>query len=419
MLSVVRSISSLLLGAGLLLVGNGLIGTLLSLRASQEGFSDTVIGLVMSAYFAGFLIGTYVAPRAVLRVGHIRGFALFAAIGSASAIMHALIVNPVSWAALRVVTGVCLVGLYMVIESWLNTLAPGTSRGKVFATYMVVNFLALAAGQNLIRLYPPSGFELFGIVAMLLSLSLVPIALTRIGQPTPVQHPRVGLRRLYRASPSGILGAFGSGLAMSAFWGLAPVMTKGMGFDEAAIATFMTVTILGGAMIQWPVGYWSDRHDRRIVLASVAAGACGFSLLAFAASAIGFAPLLVAMFVFGGLAFTVYPVSIALANDFLPPEAILQGASSMLLIHGIGAACGPVLAGLLMDAAGPRGLLLHFTWIYALLAAAVWWRVYRSGTTTVPSAHFAPMLRTSPTALEMIAPEPPPPEPVPEDAGHA
>ncbi|MES0874549.1 MFS transporter [Sinimarinibacterium thermocellulolyticum] len=407
MLTVVTSISSLLLGAALLLVGNGLIGTLLALRASAEGFSDGVIGLIMSAYFVGFLSGTWVAPRAVMRVGHIRAFAMFAAVASAAAILHALIVDPLAWGALRVLVGSCLVGLYMVIESWLNVLAPGERRGKVFATYMAVNFIALAIGQNLIRLYPPTGFELFGIVAMLLALSLVPIAATRISQPAPVRQPRVRLRRLYAASPSAIIGAFGSGLAMSAFWGLGPVMAQRLGFDAGGIAALMTATILGGAVIQWPVGAVSDRHDRRVVLAAVMALACTFALLAFAMSALGLWPLLVAMFVFGGLAFTVYPVSIALANDFLAPEEILQGASSMLLVHGIGAAIGPTLAGLLMDLAGPRGLLLHFALIHAALTALVWWRYQRSGTVNVPQAHFEPMIRTSPAALEMIAPETP------------
>ena len=406
MLSVVSSISSLLLGAALLLVGNGLIGTLLALRATAEGFSDGVIGLIMSAYFVGFLTGTWVAPRAVMRVGHIRAFAMFAAVASAAAILHALIVNPIAWGALRVLVGSCLVGLYMVIESWLNVLAPGERRGKVFATYMAVNFIALAIGQNLIRLYPPTGFELFGIVAMLLALSLVPIAATRIHQPAPVRQPRVSLRRLYAASPSGIIGAFGSGLAMSAFWGLGPVMAQRLDFDAAGIAAFMTATILGGAVIQWPVGAFSDRHDRRLVLAVVMAAACGFAALAFVLSAIGPWPLMIAMFVFGGLAFTVYPVSIALANDFLKPEETLPSAMLTGLVHGIGAAIGPTLAGLLMDVAGPRGLLLHFATIHAALAGLVWWRFWRSGTVNVPHAHFEPMIRTTPAALELIAPEP-------------
>ncbi|SFF61762.1 Major Facilitator Superfamily protein [Fontimonas thermophila] len=307
--------------------------------------------------------------------------------------------------------GICLVSLYTVIESWLNALAPGERRGKVFAAYMAVNFAALALGQNLIRLYSPNGLELFGIVAMLLSLSLVPIALTRIEQPTPVQQPRVGLRRLYAASPSGIAGAFGSGLAMSAFWGMGPVMARHLNFDEAGIAAFMTATILGGALIQWPVGYWSDRHDRRAVLATVTAGACFSALIAVVFSLLGQSTLLAAMFVFGGLAFAVYPVSIALTNDFLSRDEMLQGASSMLLIHGLGASVGPSLAGLLMEWMGPFGLLLHFAWIFAVLAAFVWLRLRRSGYTTLPHTAYAPMVRTSPVALELLAPEPATPAP--------
>ncbi len=402
MLKTVLSISSLLLGAALLLIGNGLAGTLLALRGSLVGWSDGLIGLIMSAYFAGFLSGTYIAPVVILRVGHIRAFALFAAVAAATALLHALFVNPIAWAALRIVTGSCLVGLYMVIESWLNTQAPAGQRSRVFATYMAVNFLALAIGQNLIQLYAPSGFEPFAIVAILLSLSLVPIMLTRVSQPVPVQQPRLRWHTLYRASPSAISGAFGSGLAMSAFWGLAPVMAQHLLGNSAGIAALMTATILGGALVQWPVGYWSDHVDRRRMLAMLAGGASLLALLAFAIGDLAPWLLYATMFAFGGLAFTIYPVSIALANDFLAREDTLQGASTMLFVHGIGAAAGPSVAGLLMLLCGPRGLLLHFAVVLAVLAVSVWLRILRSGYVALPQEHFTPMLRTSTAALELI-----------------
>lgn len=410
MFSLLATLSSLLLGVGLLLMGNGLAGTLLALRATAEGYSDGTIGLMTSAYFVGFLIGTWIAPSLVLRIGHIRSFAMFAAVASAAFTLHALYVNPVAWSVLRVVVGICLVGLYAVVESWLNTLAPAERRGQVFAVYMAVNFLSLAAGQSLIQLHSPSGFELFGIASMLFALSLVPIAATRIAQPAAVQQPRVSLPRLYRISPSGFTGALGSGLAMSAFWGLAPVMAQQLGYDTPMIAALMIVTILGGAAIQLPIGYWSDRKDRRRVLAIIMAAAGGIAFLVMAVAAFSTQtalhyPVLGLMFLFGGLAFTVYPVSIALVNEVLAPEDMLQGASSMLMIHGIGAAIGPTLAGVLMHGAGPLGLLLHFGWVLLLFSGFIWWRIDHHPRTANHPAHFEPMLRTSAVALELIVPD--------------
>lgn len=201
MFSTVFSIFSLLLGIAILLVGSGLLGTLLALRAGIEEFADPVIGFIMSAYFVGFFTGTSFCPRVIRRVGHIRSFAMFAAIASSTAILHVLVVEPWIWGALRVVTGGCLVGLYMVIESWLNTQTPNERRGRVFAIYMAVTLLALALGQGLIATAPPSGFVLFGLVSMLFSLSLVPIAFTSVTQPDPVPLPRLGLRHLYETSP--------------------------------------------------------------------------------------------------------------------------------------------------------------------------------------------------------------------------
>lgn len=410
MFAILATLSSLLLGTGLLLMGNGLGGTLLALRATAEGYSDGTIGLMTSAYFVGFLIGTWIAPSLVFRIGHIRSFAMLAAVASAAFTLHALFVNPVAWSLLRIIVGICLVGLYTVIESWLNTLAPAQHRGRIFAIYMVVNFLCLAAGQSLIQLHSPTGFELFGIASILFAISLVPITATRVDQPARVQQPRVSLRQLYRISPSGFTGALGSGLAMSAFWGLAPVMAQQLGHGASTIAALMIVTILGGAAIQLPIGYWSDRHDRRRVLATVMSAAGVAALLVMSVSAstgpsTALSPMLTLMFVFGGLAFTVYPVSVALVNDVLAPEDMLQGASSMLMVHGIGAAIGPTLAGLLMHGLGPQGLPLHFGSVLLAFSGFVWWRIGHHPRTAHKPVHFEPMMRTSAVALELIVPD--------------
>ncbi|HEY0973793.1 MAG TPA: MFS transporter [Solimonas sp.] len=413
MLTVARPVSSLLAGVALLLTGAGLLGTLLAVRAVQEGFPERVIGLVMSGYFAGFLLGTWLAPRVIRRAGHIRAFAIFASLASSTALLHALKVDPWTWALLRIATGSCLVSLYMIVESWLNAQAPPGQRGQIFAAYMIVNFLALAAGQGLLLLYPPGEFAGFAIVALLLGWSLVPVSLTRIHPPAVNEMQPLSLRRLHQVSPAGVAGAFGSGFAMGAFWGLGPVAAQRMGLETAQVAAFMVAAILGGAVIQWPVGHWSDRHDRRRVLAAVCAGA---AVLALAAYALREQPLLLmtCMFAFGGLAFTVYPVSIALANDLLQPEELVAGAGTLLLVHGTGAALGPMAAGQTMALTDGGGLLLHFATVLLLLAGYVGWRALRAEP-VVASTHFAPMVRTTPTVLELL-PEAAAPPPEREDA---
>ncbi len=400
MLSIARPISSLLAGVALLLAGSGLLGTLLAVRAAQEGFPDRIIGLVMSGYFAGFLFGTWLAPRVIQRAGHIRAFAMFAAIASSTSLLHALLIDPWAWGLLRIITGSCLVSLYMIVESWLNEQAPAGQRGQVFAAYMIVNFLALAAGQLLLVMYPPGNFAPFAIVSLLICWSLVPVSLTRIHPPTPGEAKRLPMRRLYAVSPSGLVGALGSGFAMGAFWGLGPVAAQRMGLDTSQVAAFMIVAILGGALIQWPVGHWSDRHDRRRVLAAVSAGAAMFALLAYFCA--GYPYLLMAcMFGFGGLAFTIYPVSIALANDLLRADEMVPGAATLLLLHGAGAALGPSAAGLMMEAFGGNGLMLHFCLSLFALTAFVSYRVHRAEP-MIASTFFAPMVRTTPTALELL-----------------
>lgn len=404
------SLSSLLLGVAFLLMGTGLFSTLLAVRGGLEGFAPNVLGLVMSAYFVGYLVGTYINPRIIHRVGHIRAFAIFAALASSTAILHALFVSPLIWAALRVLTGACMVGLYTVVESWLNTRAAPEQRSRIFASYMVVNFSALTIGQFLLALYPVSGFQLFGVVAVLMALSLIPIALTSIDQPLPVHTPRLSLQALYRKAPVGIAGAFGSGLALGAFWGLGAASAQRFGFTETGVAHFMSITIVGGALLQWPIGRWSDgSRDRRRVLFMITAGAALAALVGAAFGAYWHALLLVDLFAFGGLAFAIYPISIALTNDRLTREEIQQSSSSLLLLNGAGAAIGPAIAGVLMSHVGPRALFMHFAIVLGALAVYALWRLTSSPEAPAATTAFQAMVRTTPEAMHMHDEEAEPP----------
>ncbi|WP_439888786.1 MFS transporter [Pseudomonas sp. MBLB4123] len=406
MWSQIAPISSLLSGVALLLLGNGLLNTLLTLRGVAEGYSSSMLGLIMSGYFVGFLLGTWLAIPLVRRVGHIRAFAFCAALAAIAALLHVLLVDPWVWLALRVLYGLALVSLYMVIESWLNAQAPEDKRGQVFALYMAVNLGALAAAQQLLGLAEPGDFILFVLAAMLISAALMPITLTRQAQPSVPEALHSNLRQLLGIAPLAIVAAGLSGLALGAFWGMAPVYASLSGFDAGGVGLLMSSAILGGALLQWPIGRYSDKHDRRLVMLWVVIlavlVALGMSLLPAGRALLGL------IFLFGGLAFAIYPIAVAQLIDQLHGDEILAGSGSLLMVNGIGSVCGPLLAGVLMQQFGARALPLYFATVLALLAAYTWYRLrHVSDLVSGEQAHFMPMLRTSHTVLELMPDAPP------------
>lgn len=403
MLLHIRPIRSLMLGTALLLVGNGLLTTLIALRGSLEGYSDQMLGLMGSAYFVGFILGTWLVPPFIRRIGHIRAFNFFAAAIAAIMLLHSIIVSAWVWLLLRLLIGIVLVGFYTVIESWLNTQAQPAQRGQIFAFYMVVNMLALAGAQQLLHFASPAEFILFSFAAMMVCLSVLPVASTRLPQPMISDVPRLTLARIWKAAPAAVLGALGSGLCMGAFWSLAPVYASRLEMDAGAIATFMTITIIGGAVLQWPLGRFSDRADRRLALAVAAGGAASAAafMVFFGADRL---PLLVAAFVFGGMAFALYPIVVAHLVDHLSQDDILSGSAGILLLHGIGAAIGPTLSGAAMGLSGPAAMPAFFVLVFTPLALYAAWQAKRGEDKIVDEAAvFVPMVRTSPAAAEITA----------------
>ena len=365
-------LASLLSGLALLVVGTGLMFAAIGAQAGSAKFSGLVTGLVMSAYFAGAIYGTYACPHIIRKVGFIRAFAAMASVASTLPLLHALWINPWFWGGLRFVTGVCLVGLYLVVESWLNVLAPTAQRGKVFAIYLVVNMVALAIGQWLILVGDRHGFVPFVMVSVLFSFALLPITLTPVEQPVITEAPRFSLIELFSISPIGVIGALVSGMLSGPLLGLGHVFGAGVGFSEAGIATFMAATILGGAVFQWPVGHFSDRHDRRVVLFWVALSCAAVAGVGYILARDYENSLIGLGVVFGGLAFTVYGISVAHVNDLVDRARVLQVTGGLLLLNGVGATIGPTLAGGVMDLLGPEALMLYFAGVLLALGVATW-----------------------------------------------
>lgn len=365
-------LAALLSGVALLVVGTGLMFAAIGAQAGNAHFSSLVTGLVMSAYFAGAIYGTYACPHIIRKVGFIRAFAAMASVASTLPLLHALWINPWFWGGLRFVTGLCLVGLYLVVESWLNVVAPTAQRGKVFGIYMVVNMVALALGQWLILVGDRFGFVPFVMVSVLFSFALLPITLTPVDQPEITEAPKFSLIELFSISPIGVIGALVSGLLSGPLLGLGHVFGQGVGFSETGIATFMAATILGGAVFQWPVGHFSDRHDRRWVLFWVAISCAVVAGVGYWLAR-GYENSLIALgVVFGGLAFTVYGISVAHVNDLVDRSKVLEVTGGLLLLNGVGATLGPTIAGGLMDLMGPESLMLYFSGVLALLGLAIW-----------------------------------------------
>ncbi|SEG20487.1 MFS transporter [Thauera chlorobenzoica] len=403
MLPMILPIGALLAGIALLLLGSGLLSTTIALRGSLEGFSDTTLGLIGSTYFLGFFLGTFIAPQLIRRMGHIRAFAFFGAAVASCILLHALIVEAVFWMVLRVITGVGLVGFYAVIESWLNDQTAPERRGQVFAIYMVVNLAALAGAQQLLRLGSAAAFTLFAVAAIFVCASLLPVTMTRFPQPQIGARPRLDLRLIRRAAPAALVGALSSGLSMGAFWSLTPVYGERIGLDAAGIAALMTSAIVGGALLQWPMGRLSDAGDRRLALGIAAVGAVLAGLAVAAFGHIEHVPL-AGLFLFGGMAFAVYPIVVAHLVDHLHQDEILAGNTGVLFLHGVGAALGPLVAGTLMDGLGAVALPLHLGLAFVPLALFTL-SLYRNTRDEIVDApaHFTPMMRTSATVLEMVS----------------
>lgn len=368
-----RSILSILLGVALLLAGAGLQITLLPLRAGTEGFSTVAIGAIGSAYYLGFVAGCVLGPFVILRAGHIRAFSALVAVAATMALLHALIPLPLAWGLIRFATGFCLAGFYLVIESWLNDRSSNETRGRVMSAYVIVNFMAIAAGQMIVTAHPIREATLFMIAAILSALAIVPVALTRSAQPAPITIVRFQPRLLWQAAPVALAGSFMIGLSLGSFWTLAPIAIEMHGANVAEVAAFMTAAVVAGALAQYPAGRLSDRIDRRLVLLVLLAGSAATATALWIFADTG-GVLLALAFLFGALSLPGYSIAAAHGYDRTPNGEMVATAATLLLANGLGSVAGPVLAAALMRSLGPGSLFLSVALSQLTLAAFVIYR---------------------------------------------
>ena len=392
--SLLASTWPLLLGMGILMLGAGLQSTLLGVRAQAEGFATSAIGIIMSCYYVGFLVGTTLAPRLIRGVGHVRVFSAFAAVAAASTLAQAVFVTPVVWGAMRLVTGICLAGIYVVAESWLNDRATQETRSRLLALYMIVLYGGLGAAQFLLLASDPGSDTPFMLVALLICLAIVPLVLSAHAAPV-VDTPRgVRFRDLYRRSPLGVVAVVMSGLMSSIVFSLGPVYARQSGMDDAAIAVFMAGSILAGVVTQYPVGMLADRLERRAVIAGVSALAALLGLWLALSKGVPAGALLAAASVISGLVLSVYSLGVSHVNDRLETSEMVAASSALLLLNGAAAVIGPIVGGVLMDGQGPEAYFGTLAAIAALLAVFCLWR--RSRRAPVPREQRGPFIKAQP-----------------------
>lgn len=384
------SVWALLLGMGMLMLGNGMQGTLLGLRASDEGFSGTVTGLVMSGYFAGFLGGAFLSPVIIRRVGHVRVFAAMASLASVAILVHAMVVTPSVWAVMRILTGFAYSGLYIVAESWLNDRATNQLRGRLLSIYMVVTFVSMGGGQLTMNLASPGAYDLFILNAIILSLALIPILLSNNPQPESATPEPLSLLRLYRISPLGTVGAFITGMSHGAVFGMAAVFARGFDLSVGQVSVFMAALIAGGAFLQWPIGRLSDWIDRRRVITGLAAAVAVVAALSIPIGQRSDIGLILMGVLFGGTVLPLYSLFVAYTNDHLKPSQMVAASSGLYKVLAVGAILGPSLTGWIMDLVGTAGFLWYFVALHVVTVVFALYRMTRSESPEDQS-HYAPV----------------------------
>ena len=394
---------ALLLGMMLLMVGNGLQGTLLGVRGGIEGFSTFEMSIVMSAYFAGFLGGSRVAPEMIRRVGHVRVFAALASFISAILILYPAFAHPVAWALGRVAIGFCFSGVYVTAESWLNNSADNANRGKALSVYMIVQMFGIVSAQVLLAMGDVSGYALFIVSSVLVSISFAPILLSISPTPAFETAKPMRLKTLIQISPLGCFGMFLLGGVFSAQFGMSAVYGVAAGLTIAQISLFVSSIYVGALLMQYPIGWFSDRVDRRLVILIVASLGGVMSLVAFSFDQY-FGALLVAAFIIGGTSNPLYSLLIAYTNDYLEADDMASASGGLIFINGMGAIAGPLVTGKMMDTFGTQAFFMVIATLMLTLTGYAGYRMTQRSRDGIEDGLYAPVMpSSSPVAVEVAS----------------
>lgn len=401
MTRMVVSLSALIMSIVLLVSGNAFLTTLLGIRLSIEAIDPATIGWVLVCYSIGFVLGTLYVHIVIARVGHIRAFAVFAAVAAVASLMYPLAVNMVFWAILRVLSGFSIAGVLVVIESWFSSRATNTNRGALFAVYQIVFYLSAAGGQLVVNLGDPANFMPFTLAAILLILALIPLSLTRMEAPVIEVAERMSIFTLLRESSSGVAGALVCGVLIGAFYALGPVYATLVGLDLTRTSFFMASAIVAAMLLAWPLGLVCDRFDRRRVLFWVAlvAAAAAVAVALVGPARLWLLTILVGLFT--GLSATLYPIAVAITNDRMETHRIVAASATLLLSYGIGSVIGPVVMAKLISVLGPSGLFIGGAGFLLMLAAVTGYRI--RSTYDVPVAQQEHFVAAMPEASVVMA----------------
>ncbi len=361
---------------GILLIGlvAGIQGSLLGIRSTNEGFSEVWLGLVMTTYFAGFLLGSIICPKLIRRVGHVRTFAALTALASMTILLHPLFVDPLLWTFMRLGSGFAISGMIVVIEAWLNRFCSDGNRGQILSIYMVIFSLGLVAGQFLLNLGSPDSYELFTLISVLISFAAVPLLLSNAPVPPIEVYKSISIAQLWRWAPFGVAGIFLINVVFGVIIGMGAVYATKLGLDVFDVSMFMGAFLLGNTLLQWPLGKLSDIFDRRMVICSVALVGCLLSLLAYTMEINTFTGLLVVMLV-GGFTLPLYALFIALTNDYMRPEKVLPASGTLILIGGFGTVLGPLLTSFVLEKLGTNSYFLILSVVMAIMVVYGFYRM--------------------------------------------
>ena len=415
MFKIFKNSWALFSGFAILITAHGFQGNLLQVRSVIEDFSYITTGIIMSGYYLGYFVGANMIPNLVSKVGHIRVFAAFASMASLSILIHAVFVNPVIWTLGRFLTGFSLIGVYIVVESWLNDRATNRNRGGVLSIYMFITFVGLGVGTLLLNFNKPEQFEPFILTSLLFSIALVPILLVKRSAPKFKKISFIKIKQLYKISPLGTFSMLCTGLIHSAIFGYGAVYAASLNFTIFEISLFLFLITISGAIFQFPIGYFSDKQDRRKILIACTFFSllfCALSIFAsgtslgnmYLASSVGLDKILFLIFVtlYAGFALPMFTLNLAYVNDFIEKERFVAAGAGLQIIFGIGAMFGPFLCSVFMNIFGPNGFFVFLGIFHLFIGLFGLYRITKRDYEDNPDSTFTPLPRNiTPLGIEL------------------